>query len=222
MSRFVKTVSATGEASGGSAGLSAADVCATICTLLPKYTGQVGLTTTVLGRKEYNCNDSTDCDAPADNTTNYPGTDSGLQYATASGGDQVGNWYPLAVCNCWTCCYCDCMCLEWSLPTHCYDAFIIRFNGVRIKHCCTLNFLWSFGPESCYSQGNGWSSSNGCNQWQYCVYDQDTCNVMPMASGSKQFMPYTNWNNYQGICRSTNNAKMRAIWINGGLSLIHI
>ncbi len=218
MTRYVKTVTASGQSSGGGAGLSAADVCATIDTYLPKYTGQVGLTTTVVGRKDYSCTCTVLCDDTADNTSNYPGTDSGLQYATASAGDQMGNWFPLAVCNCWTCCYCDCACIEFSLPSHCYDAFIIRFNGVRIKRCCTLNFLWSWGTESCYSKGQSWSSGNGCNQWQYCWYDQDSCGIMPMAAGSRQYMPATNWNNVEGTCRSTDNEKMKAIWINGSTS----
>ena len=130
MGRFIKTVSTSGESSGGTAGLSAADVCATICTLLPKYTGQVGLTTTFIGRKELDCSGDSETYAgigvSASNTTNYPGTDAGLQYATASGAvHSGGNWYPLAVCNCWTCCYQNCTCLEFSFPSHCYDAFII-------------------------------------------------------------------------------------------------
>ena len=76
MSRFIKTVTADGQSSGGSAGLSASDVCGVIDTYLPKYKGQVGLTTTVLGRKEYDCNCTATCDVAADNTLNYPGTDS--------------------------------------------------------------------------------------------------------------------------------------------------
>ena len=153
MTRYVKTVSTTGEATGGSAGLSAADVCATICTLLPKYKGQVGLSTTFVGREELDCLKTSQCCDTAANTTNYPGTAAGLQYATASGAVQSGgNWYPLAVCNCWTCCYQRCTCLEFSFPTHCYDAFIVRWNGIIIKRCCYFNWLWSFGTESCYSK----------------------------------------------------------------------
>ena len=46
MARFVKTVSTTGESTGGSSGLSASDVCGVIDTYLPKYKGQVGLSRT--------------------------------------------------------------------------------------------------------------------------------------------------------------------------------
>ena len=217
MGRFIKTVSTSGESSGGTAGLSAADVCATICTLLPKYTGQVGLTTTFIGRKELDCSGDSETYAgigvSASNTTNYPGTDAGLQYATASGAvHSGGNWYPLAVCNCWTCCYQDCTCLEFSFPSHCYDAFIIRWNGVQIKRCCYFNYLWAFGTDSCYSRGQSHSSGNGCCQFQQCTVGQDTC---LNALDRDYYMPYTNWSGFNGICVNTNNSKYRGIWISG-------
>ena len=155
MTRYVKTVSASGASSGGAAGLSAQDVCGVIDTYLPQYKGKVGLSTTFLGIDARDCLDAccTNESITPCNTTNYPGTAAGLQYATASGAVQSGgNWYPLAVCNCWTCCYQRCTCLEFSFPTHCYDAFIVRWNGIIIKRCCYFNWLWSFGTESCYSK----------------------------------------------------------------------
>lgn len=217
MTRYVKTVSATGESSGGSAGLTAADVCATIDTYLPKYRGQVGLTTTVVGTNVRDCNDACcENETIAACNTYYPGTDVGLQYATASAGDHMGNWYPLQVCNCWTCCYDRCMCLEWSLPTHCYDAFIIRWNGIKIPRCCYFNYAWAFGSESCYSKGQNWSSSNGCSQYYRCRRpDGSSCctgHVMPYT----QYSPLTNnWTLGCGFCDSHQCDKYRAIWISG-------
>lgn len=216
MTRYVKTVSASGESTGGS-GLTAADVCNTICTLLPKYVGQVGLTTTLMGRSARNCLD-VDCTAESItpcNTTNYPGTDSGLQYATASAGDHMGNWYPLAVCNCWTCCYDGCICLEYEFPSHCYDAFIMRWNGIKICRCCYFNYNFSFGTDSCYSRGANWSSGDGCNQYFYCVIDPSvTCNWVNKTSTQYQ-PPGTGWQNYCGKCHSHQCCRYYAMWIPG-------
>ncbi len=218
MTRYVKTVSATGASSGGAAGLSAQDVCGVIDTYLPKYKGQVGLSTTFLGIDARDCLDAccTNESITPCNTTNYPGTDAGLQYATASAGNHMGNWYALAVCNCWTCCYDRCTCLEFSFPTHCYDAFIIRWNGVKICRCCYWNYSHAFGTNSCYSQGYPWSSGSGCCQYSYCTRPGGSNTCTGITFPYSQYSPITNsWQNFNGRCITTPCNKYKGIWIGG-------
>ena len=217
MARFVKTVSTTGESTGGSAGLSAADVCKTICTLLPKYKGQVGLATDFLGLSARDCTDTccTNESYDACNTTNYPGTPSGLQYATASAGDHQGNWYALQVCNCWTCCYDRCTCLEWSLPTHCYDAFSIRFNGIKIPRCCYFNYGFAIGTDNCYSKGQNWSSGHGCCQYYYCQKPGGGSSCTGINFPYLQYSPHNGWHYLNGFCVDACCDNYRGIWISG-------
>ena len=64
MTRYIKTVSSTGTSSGGSAGLTAADVCNTICTLATQAP-TAGTTRIMPGFNEWvvicNCPDWNDC-----------------------------------------------------------------------------------------------------------------------------------------------------------------
>ena len=221
MARYVKTVTSEGGSSGGGAGVSLEQVCAAACVVidsyLPKYKGKVGLSTSVVGWEARNClNECCEDETIEACNSFYPGTDAGLQYATASAGDQMGNWYPLAVCNCWTCCYDRCICLEWSLPTHCYDAFIIRWNGIKIPRCCYFNYAFSFGTEQCYSKGYNWSSGGGKCQYYYCQRPGGasccTGNNFPYT----QYSPIGNgWQGASGFCDSHQCNHYKAIWISG-------